>query len=401
MSDIRKREKPSGTTYQVRYPCKSAKSGYRYKTFHTMKAARAFLESGQLHIASSSNHPEIDTVAKATDWWLRICEKEGLNGREPIALCTLQNYSYRASFIIDYDWPKPLQALTAPDVVAFRSWLLRSDMTRLMASRVLSTLHSVMKEMTIRGVIPHNIAIGISIRTESRYDAPVVIPSKADVLALLSAADRLANSSNAQIARTWQKYRPILYLAVDSGMRPQEYLALSRKNIADKGVVVDRAIDGTWRKISVTKTRAGRRFIDLSPSTLDMIRHYAEHHAAPNEHDLVFPAQGGRWIDRKNWQRRGFNTVCIEAGLVTKEVRNGKEIEKPRYRPYDLRHFFASMLIERQINLKKIQSLMGHNSIETTFNTYGHLLEDADDDKITNIGMLGALTSENCGTPVA
>ena len=401
MADIRKRETPDGTTYQVRYPCVSAKSGYRYKTFHTMKAARAFLESGEAHTASVSMHPEVNTVAKATDWWLRICEKEGLNGREPVTLCTLQNYDYYASFIVEYDWSKPLQALTAPDVVAFRSWLLQGDCSRMIASRVLSTLHSIVKEMTIRGVIPYNVVSGINIRTESRYQEPVRIPSKQDVMALLRAADELASSKNAQIAKTWQRYRPILYLAADSGMRPQEYLALSCKNITEKGVKVDRAIDGLGRSISVTKTKAGRRFIDLSPGTIEMVRHYADHHAVENKYDLVFPAKNGQWMCRKNWQRRGFNVACQHAGLVETVVVKGKKIERPLYRPYDLRHFFASMLIERQINLKKIQTLMGHNGIETTLNVYGHLLKDADDDKITNIGMLGPLINNSCGEPVA
>src|SRR5690606_30094597 len=140
------------------------------------------------------------------------------NGREPVTICTLKNYTYRASFIIEYDWPAPLTSLTPPDIVAFRSWLLRSELSRGNASRILSVLHSVMKEMTIRGVISHNIAAGISIRTESRYDEPVTIPRKKDILALLRAADDLANSRNKQIAATWQRYRPILYLAVDSGM---------------------------------------------------------------------------------------------------------------------------------------------------------------------------------------
>ncbi|RBI76118.1 site-specific integrase [Roseovarius sp. TE539] len=401
MADIRKREKPNGTTYQVRYACPTAKSGYRYKTFHTMKAARAFLESGETQNASISNHPDINTVPKATEWWLRICEKEGLNGREPITYCTYKNYSYRAEYILAYDWPKSLQALTAPDVVAFRSWLLLNDISRDTAGKVMSALHSVLKEMTIRGVIPHNVGAGISIRQDSRYKEPPNIPSKREIMALLRAADELANDRNAQIAATWKRYRPILYLAVDSGMRPQEYLALSRSSIADNGVMVERAIDGSGRSLSVTKTRAGRRFIDISPSTIEMIRDYIEQYSIDNEYDLAFPAHNGKWLCRKNWQRRGFNIACQKAGLVDIEVKNGNKIEKPRYRPYDLRHFFASMLIERQVNLKKIQDLMGHNNIETTLNTYGHLLKDADDDKISNVGMLGGMMPDFCGEPVA
>ena len=93
--------------------------------------------------------------------------------------------------------------------------------------------------------------------------------------------------------------------------------------------------------------------------------------------------------------------ACQKAGLVELSIKNNKQVEKPLYRPYDLRHFFASMLIERQVNLKKIQTLMGHNNIETTLNTYGHLIEDADDDKISNIGMLGGMLNHSCGEPVA
>src|SRR3546814_3226763 len=42
---------------------------------------------------------------------------------------------------------------------------------------------------------------------------------------------------------------------------------------------IDPALDAGGREISVTKSAAGRRFIDLSPFTLDMVRHYADNHA--------------------------------------------------------------------------------------------------------------------------
>ena len=70
----------------------------------------------------------------------------------------------------------------------------------------------------------------------------------------------------------------------------------------------------------------------------------------------------------------GFNVACIEAGLVETVEEEGRIVHKPKYRPYDLRHFFASMLIEKKTNLKKIQTLMGHTNIETTLNVYGHLV---------------------------
>jgi integrase len=79
---------------------------------------------------------------------------------------------------------------------------------------------------------------------------------------------------------------------------------------------------------------------------------------------------------------------------------DGETFDQPKYRPYDLRHFFASMLIERRVNLKKIQTLMGHTNIETTLNVYGHLLEDEGAPKQAT-GLLGSLLENSCGESVA
>lgn len=41
---------------------------------------------------------------------------------------------------------------------------------------------------------------------------------------------------------------------------------------------------------------------------------------------------------------------------------------------HDLRHTFASLLIDQGENIKFIQSQLGHASIQTTLDRYGHLL---------------------------
>ena len=378
MTDIRKRTGKKGTTYQVRYADRSSATGFSYKTFRTAKEARNFRESGNTFQDEQLFNGDAFSVVEATNKWLDICEKEGLNGREPVTDYTLKNYQYRASFIQDYQWVKNIHELTAPDIVEFRSWLLRSDISRDLASKVLFSLQSMMKEMTVRGLIPNNCAASISIRSNSRYDTPVIVPSMADIQALLQAADELSNVPNQTVAKPWQRYRPMLYLAVDSGMRPQEYLAAAKSALTQHGIRVERAIEGDGSKISVTKTPSGRRLIDLSEGTLAMVRHYAEKIAEPNDYDLIFPDKSGSWQCRRNWQRRGFDVACERAGLMIEQERDGQKNFVPKYRPYDLRHFFASYHIEKKTNLKKLQKLMGHKNIETTLNVYGHLLDDGE-----------------------
>jgi integrase len=388
MTDIRKRTGAKGTTYQVRYPSTATKSGYAYATFETMKEARAFREDAAARIVTS-NRRKSCTVAEAVAEWLDICEKEGLNGREPVTDYTLENYTYRAGFITAYDWDKTIAELTAPDIVAFRSHLLRNGLSRDLAGKVMFSLQSMMKEMLVRGSIEMNCAAGIGIRADSRYDEPVVIPTKAEIKSLLRAADDLSNATNQTVAKAWRKYRPMLYLAVDSGMRPQEYLAAATASLDNSGISVERALDGDGSRISVTKTAAGRRYIDLTPGTVDLVRHYVDKWGIDNPHDLIFPDANGKWMSRRNWQRRGFNIACEKAGLIVEEERDdGSAVEVPKFRPYDLRHFFASYHIDKGTNLKKLQKMMGHNDIQTTLNVYGHLLED---DKSTAKGLLGDL----------
>ena len=74
-------------------------------------------------------------------------------------------------------------------------------------------------------------------------------------------------------------------------------------------------------------------------------------------------------------------------------VEEGSEtIARPKYRPYDLRHFFASMLIEKNKSLKYIQTVMGHETIKMTLDVYGHIIRRKETDEMTESGgILGYL----------
>jgi integrase len=50
---------------------------------------------------------------------------------------------------------------------------------------------------------------------------------------------------------------------------------------------------------------------------------------------------------------------------------------KPRFSFHAIRHATASLFIEQGWTPKKIQMLMGHSTIQMTFDCYGHLFEDS------------------------
>ena len=54
-----------------------------------------------------------------------------------------------------------------------------------------------------------------------------------------------------------------------------------------------------------------------------------------------------------------------------------EELGLKNIRIHDLRHSYASLLINGGINIKIISEMMGHSNVEITWNRYGHLYPNA------------------------
>ncbi len=77
--------------------------------------------------------------------------------------------------------------------------------------------------------------------------------------------------------------------------------------------------------------------------------------------DLLFTMPGGSVVRLSNWRQATFLPARDQAGLST------------RFRIHDLRHTAASLMIQAGYPPKMLQEIMGHASITTTLDLYGHL----------------------------
>jgi integrase len=59
---------------------------------------------------------------------------------------------------------------------------------------------------------------------------------------------------------------------------------------------------------------------------------------------------------------------------------------KANYGLHTLRHFLASWLIEQGFSPKKVQGMLGHNSMQMTYDVYGHLFPNLEDDHAKSDG---------------
>lgn len=55
------------------------------------------------------------------------------------------------------------------------------------------------------------------------------------------------------------------------------------------------------------------------------------------------------------------------------------------FRFHDLRHFYASLLIAANLDIKTVQTRMRHASAKTTLDVYGHIFENRDESTRTAI----------------
>ena len=376
MADIRKRNGPKGIKYQVRYPSKEAKSGYTYASFDTMKEARAFSEN----LGGLKQRPKagVITVQEAVTRWLEICEKIGRDGREKVEPETFKEYRRRGRVIQEYAWAKNLSELEPADVVHFRNWLLQTK-SRDLARRTLSSFHSIIIEMKHQGFIKDDPAARVTIKTGGRYeeeDSEMEIPSDQEIRDIYAAAD-IMGDKNDFMEKCWRRYRPMIYLAGFSGMRPSEIRGLAWPHISKTAVNVKQRADKTGI-IGPVKSKAGKRTIFLPRVVTDMVFEW-EDYCPESKYDLVFPTDSGKPQALNNFRAGAWLPLMEEAGLMVTEKIDGERVRLPMYSPYALRHYFASKLIEKGKDLKFIQHAMGHSKIEVTLNVYGHLLKGRDD----------------------
>ena len=174
---------------------------------------------------------------------------------------------------------------------------------------------------------------------------------------------RLLNAAN-------EPYRTLYEVAVGTGLRRGELLALRWSDVdLAKGVLRvertrGRVKDGDDYVVrdAPVKTKHSRRTLDLSPALVETLLAHPAGDDPAADHVFRSPATGGP-LDPDNVDRAFVRHLALA--------------ELPAVRVHDLRHTHASLLVAIGVHPKAIQARMGHASITTTLNTYGHLMPSA------------------------
>lgn len=184
------------------------------------------------------------------------------------------------------------------------------------------------------------------------------------------------------------KHYSLFLLAIETGLRPGEYLGLQWKDIDldQQTLSVRRAVKirkGGGFYFTEPKTKKSRRSIPLSDSVITALKAHRRDQLEESfklgsdyqKNDLVFANEIGGPLLLGNIRRRHFEKIIIAAGL-------------PTIRLYDLRHTTATLLLSAGLNPKVVSERLGHASIVLTLDTYSHVLPTMQKDATDRIEKL-------------
>lgn len=243
----------------------------------------------------------------------------------------------------------PLGRITREDV---KSWVAKMGRTTGAATTSVAyrLLRRVLNSAVDHGRIAHNPA------------ARIRLPRKQPREPRFLSASEVARLADA----TPDRYRALVLVLAYGGLRIGEAAALrvGDVDLLRRRVNITRASVEVRGELVEGPTKGGRpRAVPLPGAVADALTNHIAAYSAPEDPEApVFTGENGGVLRQSRFRSRIFGPAAGAAGL------------DPAPRVHDLRHTAVALAIQAGAHPKALQEMLGHASITTTLNQYGHLL---------------------------
>lgn len=297
--------------------------------------ARAQLERKALRVRESSPDAERLTVTQHLTAWLEHKERS-------VRASTLKTYRRDAQHLQAHLGQVRLSRLTSRDVEAAVAAIARKHPAQ--ADKCRRTLKQALKQAVRWELLTRNPAEHVEPVKQRETIRAVLTP--AQIVVLLDAMRGLT-------------YYPLVSLAIHSGLRMGELLALRWRDVGRDELRVTRTLsEGSATGFAPPKTKAGRRRVPVAPEVLTLL-------GAPRGRDeLVFRTGAGTPM-KPRAVKRALDAGVAKANKGLAAVAGAEElgIERlPDLRFHDLRRTYATLLARAGQHPRVIQHLLGQSS---------------------------------------
>ena len=346
---VHRRERAKGrVVWQVTW--RDPDSRQRAETFATRRQAeQRDRELEDLRWDDRIDHADAgrETLREATEvWWTEHVETR-------LAPQTIVNYARALDrHLLARVGDEPIREITPARVLALQADLRRDQVGAAMSHRVLMLLSGILRHAVLRG------------RIEANPVMPVRVPQlrRKRVVRPLAPATvegiRTAMLDDGDMASA-----TIVSVMAYAGLRPGEAIALTWRDVGERTLLVEQSADGLG-ETKETKTKTFRTVRLLAPLAGDLEAWRSRSHDLADTAP-IFPRDDGTFMtdtDYRNWRRRRFQPALDRAGV-------------DRCVPYDLRHSFASLMIQAGYSAAELAAEMGH-APTLTLDTYAHLFSE-------------------------
>jgi integrase len=255
-----------------------------------------------------------------------------------------RNERYRVEGFIQRFGNRRLSELSAWDAERFKIERAKQAQPATV-NRELGNLKNMMTMAVKWGCLDRNPFAGVKLLRVPKK--PERILTESEEALLLAACDNVRG----------QHLRPIVTLALHTGMRKGEILGLLWSQVD---------LDNRTIHIHNAKSSHGERRIPMNQAVQDLLFNLAQ----KRKSDFVFPSS------RKPGERLGDSKVGFWRAVKLAGI--------PHIRYHDLRHTFATRLVQAGVDLITVQHLLGHANITMTAR-YAHALEDGKIDAVRRL----------------
>jgi len=251
-----------------------------------------------------------------------------------------------------------LGKITSFHIEEWQNWVVESFSVTKSIKDIRSVLSIIIKSAKKKKYISENPLLDTDMLKFESIDDTSLSYSDSEMKLILTENDNFIKDSASkpmEFSRT--QLKNLIYLSYGSGMRSGEMIALCWRDIDFKNKTIN--IDKTMRngRVKTTKTQTGVRVIDMTEESYNALKSQKVLCIDLDSESVFLTQYKNPYKDVSEISKGSWKTYLKYCNIKYKRF-------------YNLRHTFATQMLQNGFNIVSLSGHLGHSKVTTTMNRY-------------------------------
>jgi len=251
-----------------------------------------------------------------------------------------------------------LDKITSFHIEEWQNWVVESFSVTKSLKDIRSVLSIILKSAKKIKHINENPLLDTDMLKFENVNETNISYTDSEMKLILTECDNFIKDSTSipmKFSRT--QLKNLIYLSYGSGMRSGEMIALCWRDIDFKNKTIN--IDKTMRngRVKTTKTQSGIRVIDMTEESYNALKNQKVICANFDSESVFLTQYKNPYKDVSEISKGSWKTYLKYCNIKYKRF-------------YNLRHTFATQMLQNGFNIVSLSGHLGHSKVTTTMNRY-------------------------------